>query len=106
MSYAKDASGLLGVGETVKGGLVPAELLVVEWPEVLSPRVHVPRNGGPPPRPEPQPHWSGSKRGPVRKLCAHRGVASSPWGKQAQEKQQGPGRSHSHTGSRLWGLGW
>lgn len=48
VSYAKDASGLLGVGETVKGGLVPAELLVVEWPEVLSPRVHVPRNGGPP----------------------------------------------------------
>lgn len=55
----------LGLG---KGWAMPARLLEEEWPVAPFPHVRGPKGG--PKRPQPQePHQSGSRRSPVRKLC-------------------------------------
>lgn len=69
-----------------KGWAMPARLLVVEWPEAFPSYVWVPNSA----RLQSQatePHeWSGSRRGPARKLCANRELLQAALGK-AQEKQ-------------------
>lgn len=92
VSYAKDASGLLGVGETVKGGLVPTELLVMEWPEVLAPHVHVPRSGGPPP-PRDLSHRASLERkqeGPCQEASVLTGVLQAAPGESGPRKEPQP----------------